>query len=134
MGHASPVESGSTSLGRVERRRYPRFKCVLPVEIRFPGVSYPSLGQTTDISLGGCYISSSYNMRVGAEIELKVWVGDTGVKTTAIVRTLDPGVGNGIEFTGLDETGKQVLSEHLDHLDENAVPPAEPSIKDLLIN
>jgi len=134
MGHASSAEFGSASLGRIERRRFPRFKCVLPVEIHFPGVSFPSQGQTTDISLGGCYISSGFNMSVGAQVELKIWVGDIGVKTSAIVRTSDPGVGNGIEFVGLDEAGKQVLSDFLDHLDPDAVPPSEPSIKDLLIN
>jgi len=134
MGHASPAEFGSAALGRVERRRYPRFKCVIPVEIRFPGVSFPSQGQTTDISLCGCYISSGFNMSIGAELELKLWIGEVGVKTTAVVRTSDPGVGNGIEFMGLDEAGKQTLSDFLDRLDPNAVPPAEPSIKDLLIN
>jgi len=134
MGHATQVEFGSAALGRIERRRYPRFKCVIPVEIHLPGVSFPSQGQTTDISLGGCYISSGFNMGVGTEIELKLWVGDVGVKTTAIIRTSDPGVGNGMEFTGLDETGKQTLSDFLDQLDPNAVPPAEPDIKDLLIN
>jgi c-di-GMP-binding flagellar brake protein YcgR len=134
MGHATQVEFGSAALGRIERRRYPRFKCVIPVEIRLPGVSFPSQGQTTDISLGGCYISSGFNMSVGTEIELKLWVGDVGVKTTAIIRTSDPGVGNGMEFTGLDEAGKQTLSAFLDKLDPNAVPPAEPDIKDLLIN
>lgn len=133
MGHATTAEFGS-ALGRVERRRYPRFKCIIPVEIRFPGVSFPSQGQTTDLSLCGCYIGSGFNMNVGTEIELKLWIGDVGVKTAAVVRTSDPGVGNGIEFIGLDEPGKQTLSDFLDRLDPNAVPPSEPSIKDLLIN
>jgi len=37
--------------------------------------------------------------------------------TTAVVRACDPGVGMGIEFTGLNEEARQQLQGHLDKID-----------------
>jgi hypothetical protein len=39
------------------------------------------------------------------------------VSTVAIVRTCDPGVGNGIEFTGLPLLSKQRVQRYLDGID-----------------
>lgn len=131
MGQVQQVVLGGVA--RPERRKHPRFMCTIPVEIRLPGVSYPSQGETTDISLGGCYISSRFNMSVGTKIELKLWVGDVGVKTQAIVRTSDPGVGNGMEFLGLDSAGEQVLGEYLAKVEAMPHDDSEKSLRDLLI-
>lgn len=86
-----------------------------------------------DVSLSGCYISTRFNLTIGSEIDIKLWVGDTSLKTKAIVRTSDPGVGNGIEFLALDDSAKRTLSDYFAKLD--AVPPSttELSIRDLLI-
>ena len=107
--------------------------CALPVEIRQPGASFPSQGQTTDVSLGGCYISTRFNLSVGSEVDLKLWVGDVGVKTKAIVKTSDPGVGNGMEFVQLEENGEQILSAYFSRLDASPASTTEPSTRDLLI-
>jgi len=130
MGQAQEVVLGGVHIP--ERRKHPRYMCALPVEIRQPGVSFPSQGQTTDISLGGCYISSRFNMAIGATVDLKIWVGDVGIKTRATIRTFDPGVGNGMEFSGMSEADQQVLSDYLAKL-ELAPATEEKSIKDLLI-
>ncbi len=130
MGQLQELEGGAT---RPERRKHPRYNCVIPVEIRTPGVSFPSQGETTDVSLSGCYISSRFNMSVGAEIQLKLWVRDLALQTKAVVRTSDPGVGNGIEFLTLDEQAKQVLGDYFSKLDNDPPSTGEVSIRDLLI-
>ena len=116
-----------------EKRKHPRYKCAVPVEIRQPGASFPSQGQTTDVCLGGCYISTRFNLTVGSEVELKLWVGGVGVKTKAIVRTSDPGVGNGMQFVQLDAAAEKALTDYFATLDNTAAIPEEPSIRDLLI-
>jgi hypothetical protein len=46
---------------------------------------------------------------------------------TAVVRTRDPGVGMGIEFTGLPEESKQRFQAHLDKIDPGlSFGPREP--------
>jgi hypothetical protein len=39
------------------------------------------------------------------------------INITAVVRTCDPGVGNGIEFTGMPPDGKQRMQAYLDSID-----------------
>jgi hypothetical protein len=39
------------------------------------------------------------------------------IKITAVIRTCDPGVGNGIEFTGMPLEGKQQFQAYLDGID-----------------
>ena len=110
-----------------DRRHYHRYRCALPIEIRVPEQSFPSKGETTDVSLGGCYVSSMFNLPVGKELEVKIWVGDSAVKASAVVRTSDPGVGNGIAFMNLDPAGAHVLEAYLAKLDL----PADHEIDDI---
>lgn len=131
MGQAQEVVLNGGS--KPERRRSTRYMCALPVEIRQPGASFPSQGQTTDVSLGGCYISTRFNLTVGSEVDLKLWVGDVGIKTKAVVRTSDPGVGNGMQFVHLDAASEDTLHEYFDKLEATPAPSTESSIRDLLI-
>ncbi|HUN89124.1 MAG TPA: PilZ domain-containing protein [Terriglobales bacterium] len=131
MGQPQEVVPGEVHVP--ERRKHPRYMCSLPVEIRQPGVSFPSQGCTSDISLGGCYVSSRFNLAVGMTVELKLWVRDLGIKTHAIVRTSDPGVGNGLEFTDLTADDEKTLGEYLAKLDAAAPLASEQSNRDLLI-
>jgi hypothetical protein len=48
-------------------------------------------------------------------------VGEERVTPSAVVRTRDPGVGMGIEFTGLPEESKKKFEAHLDKLDGGIV-------------
>jgi len=45
--------------------------------------------------------------------------------TTAMVRTCDPGVGMGIEFTGLPEENRHRLQHHLEKIDPHGSGFAE---------
>jgi PilZ domain len=48
-----------------ERRRYPRFKVALPVEVRREGQSVGLRGETTDVSLSGFYYPLLMQLPVG---------------------------------------------------------------------
>jgi hypothetical protein len=56
-------------------------------------------------------------LNVGTALRVDFWIEDEKLTPTAIVRTRDPGVGMGIEFTGLPDEGKKRLQAHLDKLD-----------------
>jgi PilZ domain len=81
-----------------ERRKYPRVKARVPVEIYVEGSDTPIRGATSDISLNGCYIESIFPFPKGATLDLKLQLGDT-LLIVAIVATSDPQVGNGVLFT-----------------------------------
>jgi len=134
MNQTPQTDFSAIPATRPERRRYVRHRCTLPVEIRTPGASFPTQGQTIDVSLGGCYVNSRFNLAVGTEVDLKLWVDGVALKLKAVVRTSDPGVGHGFQFTNLDEAGGQVLNDYFRRQD------AEPSqddpgstLRDLLI-
>jgi hypothetical protein len=46
-----------------------------------------------------------------------LWIEQERLSPTAVVRTRDPGVGMGIEFTGLPEESKKRFQAHLEKLD-----------------
>ncbi len=131
MSHAQQVVL--KGIAQPERRRHPRYTCALPVEIKIPEVVFPSLGETSDISLCGCYIRSGFCMAVGLEVELRIWVGNASVRTRAVVRTSDPGLGNGIEFMGLDVDGERVLSAYFARLDASPAGQSFNSVRDALL-
>lgn len=81
-----------------ERRKHPRFKVSVPVEVRAEGSDFPIHCVTSDISLGGCYVESMYPFPVGTCLELKLYIEDTLLIFAKVV-TSYPQVGNGMQFT-----------------------------------
>ena len=106
-----------------DKRHYKRYQCKLPIELRTSNSAFPSKTDTTDVSLGGCYVASIYTQPVGTEIEIKLWVGDVAVQTIAVVETADPGVGNGLRFGKLDEKARAALEQYLAHFGATTPPP-----------
>jgi hypothetical protein len=91
-----------------ERRRYPRVKMTVPVEMCVDGSDAPIRTVTSDLSLGGCYIENLFPFAKGIAVELRLQLADT-LLIAGIVATCDPQVGNGIMFT-------RMLSEDFEQL------------------
>ena len=103
-----------------ERRHERRFEASLPVEVKSTQTS--SLrAEISDISLGGCYISTLYPVAVGLSVTVIFWIGDEKVSVRGKVRTCVPGVGCGIEFLDLTENTKRLL----DHFTSNSRPASD---------
>jgi len=99
------------------RRRFQRHKISFPVELRDERVNTPMRVNATDISGNGCYIETVMPFAVSTLLRIDFWIDQERVSGSAAVRTRDPGVGMGIEFTGLKEELKQGLQAHLEKLD-----------------
>jgi hypothetical protein len=56
-------------------------------------------------------------LAIGTALRVDFWIGDDRLSPSAVVRTRDPGVGMGIEFTGLPDENKKRFQAHLDKLD-----------------
>ena len=54
---------------------------------------------------------------VATALRVDLWIEEERLAPSAVVRTRDPGVGMGIEFTGLTEDSKKRFQAHLDKLD-----------------
>lgn len=112
-----PEGSSDEAISASNRRRYHRHKISLPIEIRDERVQVPSRINATDVSGNGCYIETMMPMQTGTVLRIDIWIDSDRITASAIVRTCDPGVGNGIEFTGLPADGKIKLQKFLDAID-----------------
>jgi hypothetical protein len=103
------------------RRKYARHKISFPIELRDERVNTPLRVNATDVSGNGCYVETVMPLAIGTALRVDFWIEEERISPSAIVRTRDPGVGMGIEFTGLPDEGKQRFQAYLDKLDPGTV-------------
>jgi hypothetical protein len=99
------------------RRKFARHRISFPLELRDERVNTPLRVNATDISGNGCYVETVMPLAIGTALRVDFWIGEDHISPTAIVRTRDPGVGMGIEFTGLPDETKKKFQAHLDKQD-----------------
>jgi hypothetical protein len=117
---AMPQEMQSderTKISQDNRRKFARHRISFPIEVRDERVNTPLRVNATDISGNGCYVETVMPLPVGTSLRLEFWIEQERIAASATVRTRDPGVGMGIEFTGLPDETKKRLQAHLDSLD-----------------
>ena len=98
------------SLG--DRRRYPRVKCTVSVEIRAEHVAQ-MWGKASDISIGGCFVEMPIPLSQGTNFEISLWLGETKVKLRGEVASATPGYGVGIRFVDLTDKDKDMIDKFL---------------------
>jgi hypothetical protein len=99
------------------RRKFARHKISFPLELRDERVNTPLRVNATDISGNGCYVETVMPLPIATALRVDFWIGEEKLSPTAVVRTRDPGVGMGIEFTGMPEEMKKRVQAHLDKVD-----------------
>ena len=91
-----------------------------------PELPFPTSCETTDISLCGCYIKLSFPLPVGTVLNVHIGTEDGEVRALGVVRTSNPGLGNGIEFTEMTESNKLRLVQCLEKLPDVDAPEFIP--------
>jgi c-di-GMP-binding flagellar brake protein YcgR len=99
----------------IERRKNPRVKASVPVEIHTENSAAPLHCATSDLSLGGCYIESMYPFPVSTPLDLKLQASATLVISARVV-TCDPQFGNGIVFVRILPEDEATLGKFLDQI------------------
>jgi hypothetical protein len=111
------------------RRKFQRHKVSFPLEIRDERVNTPMRVNATDISGNGCYVETVMPLAVSTVLKVEFWIEEERISGSATVRTRDPGVGMGIEFSGLTEESKKRFQAHLDKLDPGITKPGAKSLE-----
>ena len=96
-----------------ERRRFPRVKTEIPLELRHSGSPAPVRATTSEISLGGCYIETMFTLDVGTQVDVILWLDDQKVKAKGVIATRYPQVGNGIDLVEMTAEDRKKLEGHL---------------------
>ena len=97
-----------------ERRRYPRVKAEIPVELLPTGTTAPMRTVTEEISLSGCYVPSMFTMEVGTTLDIVLTLGEERIRASAVVTTKFPNIGNGIDFIDMDPADLMELDKYID--------------------
>jgi len=121
-----------------DRRRHPRIKCFVAVELRVDDVPAPIWGNLSNTSVGGCLVETANPVKSGAKVEIGLWVpnGKIWVKGFAIngvVTRSGPASGVRVRFDGLVPTEKDSLRQFLKFVqDTTRASHSESSYLELL--
>jgi hypothetical protein len=115
---AAETRSKNTNTGS-DKRRFNRHKVHFPIEISFDDTrrAHMQCG-ATDIGGRGCYIETFSPLPIDSDVIITFWLDSEKIRVSAVVRTSDPGVGMGIEFTALEIHIQQRLQEYLEKIDK----------------
>jgi len=108
-----------------DRRRHPRIKCFVAVELRVNNADSPVWGNLSNTSLGGCQVETAAQISGGAKVEIGLWVASgkiwvKGVALNGVVTHSAPGMGLRIRFTEMEAAEKENLRQFLRCVHENS--------------
>jgi hypothetical protein len=116
-GEMANPEALRSAPGKI-KRRFVRHKIQFPIHIGVADTQRASVNiNATDIGGRGCYVETLLPLPRGTQGTITFSMGEDKVQTNAIVRTSDPGVGMGIEFTSLDNNIQEQFQQFLDRTD-----------------
>jgi hypothetical protein len=121
-----PLDGAAVTIAPSNTRRWPRHRISIPLELRAEHAKASIRANASDVSGNGCFVESMMPFPLGTGLQVDFWLDSEHISFTAVVRTSDPGVGNGIEFTGVPAGTKNRIQVYLDAIDpEMGVPKAD---------
>jgi hypothetical protein len=121
-----------------DRRRHPRIKCFVAVELRVNEADAPIWGNLSNTSMGGCQVETATLISGGAKVEVGLWVASgkiwvKGLALNGVVTRSAPGGGVRLRFAGMDPAEKEHLRQFLKYVQETTrVSKSENSYLQLL--
>ena len=106
-----------------DRRRHPRIKCFVAVELRVDDSQNSIWGNLSNTSAGGCLVETATPVKPGAKVEIGLWVpnGKIWVKGFALNGVVTRSAGtNGVRlrFDGLSAAERDNLRQFLKFVQE----------------
>ena len=106
-----------------DRRRHPRVKCFVAVEMRVNNADAPIWGNLSNTGRGGCQVETAAAIEGGAKVEIGLWVASgkiwvKGLALNGVVTRSAPANGVRIRFAGMDPTEKENLRQFLKYVQE----------------
>ena len=100
-----------------DRRRFPRIKCFVAVELKVDGSETPIWGNLSNTSMGGCYVETVTPIKSGVDVQIGLWLASgkvwiKGFVLNGIVIKSNPCFGVRVKFElepAVRESMKQFL-------------------------
>jgi len=101
-----------------DRRRFPRLKCFVAVELKIGAGSAPVWGNLSNTSLGGCLVETATPVPTGVNVEIGLWLANgklwvKGMILNGIVTRSSPSFGVRVKFSDLETSGRETLRQFL---------------------
>ncbi|MGB7845445.1 MAG: PilZ domain-containing protein [Candidatus Acidiferrum sp.] len=107
----------SSRVSGVRDRRYTiRYPFAAPAELIDMETGKHVSGESSDISMGGCFICADKPLPSNARARLRLSYKGQVVEALVVVRIVKPRVGMGIEFFDLEAPNTQILASWIDLL------------------
>lgn len=112
----------SPSLG-VDRRRNPRIKCFVAVELRVDETATSIWGNLSNTSVGGCLVETANPVKPGAKVAIGLWVPNgkiwvKGFALNGVVARNGPANGVRVRFDGMAPAERDNLRQFLKFVQE----------------
>lgn len=101
-----------------DRRRYPRMKCFVAVELRVGASATPIWGNLANTSLGGCFVETATPVPSGINVEIGLWLANgkiwiKGIVLNGVVTKSSPSFGVRIRYAELEPAERETLRHFL---------------------
>ena len=108
-----------------DRRRHPRIKCFVAVELRVNESGSPIWGNLSNTGLGGCQVETAVRITGGAKVEIGLWVASgkiwvKGLALNGVVTESTQAGGVRVRFAGMDHAEKENLRQFLKYVQETS--------------
>src|ERR1051325_4324036 len=98
----------------MENERRHSNRGIMLTEVQYEGAGVRSETRISDINLSGVFIDALSPLPVGAAIKLSFTLpGGKRIETDGVVAHSQPGIGMGVEFTGLTPDQKELIQAAL---------------------
>ncbi len=99
-----------------DRRRNPRIKCFVAVELRVDETPIPIWGNLSNTSVGGCLVETANPVKPGAKVAIGLWVPNgkiwvKGFALSGVVARNGPANGVRVRFDGMAPTERDSLRQ-----------------------
>jgi hypothetical protein len=106
-----------------DRRRHPRIKCFVAVELRVDQSSAPIWGNLSNTSAGGCLVEAATAVKPGADVEIGLWLPNgkiwvKGFALNGIVTRSGPATGVRVRFGSMSPAERENLRQFLKFVQE----------------
>jgi PilZ domain-containing protein len=101
-----------------DRRKYPRIKCYVAVELHVSGSPAPIWGNLANASMGGCFVESVTPVGAGADVDIGLWVSSgkiwvKGMVLHGVVTKSTPAFGIRVKFGEMGPAERESLRQFL---------------------
>jgi hypothetical protein len=107
-----------------DRRKHPRIKCFVAVELRVDDAISPIWGNLSNTSAGGCLVETAHPVKPGAKVEIGLWVPNgkiwvKGFALSGVVTRSGPATGVRVRFDGMSPGERESLRQFLKFVQES---------------